>query len=323
MLQGSGLAEVRLTYSQGSGKIERKCHLAPFTPGITIGDSYFAYRGWVCSQRRPFVNYFTWLIITAGISTNIATGGPGTCFGSVSHTEINPSGNQIAWRLPVTMPHSANPVTAKTSLNTKMLALKTPASSTVLRTAQSGGHRASVSIIRNVTQSAHSTTIPTPSSSLSPSSSSESALAPNPSSRQSHAAAPPTQPGLQAAYQMIALINQARVTQNLAPYTVNPTLMKIAEERATALANGGVFTHDLPGLGLPLQMEQAAGINASGMGAENIAEASTVSQAFQMLMASREHRSNILNPYETQIGVGVASLPNGLAISELFVGPNY
>lgn len=124
-----------------------------------------------------------------------------------------------------------------------------------------------------------------------------------------------------SASQMIALINQARRQAGLTPYTVNTTLMTLAQERAVALANGP-FTSDLSGYGWPVQMEQAAGVHAQGMGAENIAEASSVSQAFQLLMASPPHKSNILNPYETQIGVGVAPWGSGVAISELFIGPN-
>jgi uncharacterized protein YkwD len=121
---------------------------------------------------------------------------------------------------------------------------------------------------------------------------------------------------------MIALINQARAAHGLAPYTVNATLMTLAQERAQVLATSGQFTDDLPGLGWPFQQEVAAGIDAQGMGAENIAEASTVAQAFQLLMASPPHASNILNPYETQIGVGVYPLSNGVAVSELFIGPS-
>jgi uncharacterized protein YkwD len=126
----------------------------------------------------------------------------------------------------------------------------------------------------------------------------------------------------QLASQMVGLINQARTAAGLPPYQVNPTLTALAMRRAEALASTGDFTHDLPQLGYPLAMEQAAGIRAWGMGAENIAEAATVDQAFWLLMASPAHRSNILNPYETQVGVGVARLPNGVAVSELFIGPN-
>lgn len=128
--------------------------------------------------------------------------------------------------------------------------------------------------------------------------------------------------GTTAAQTLIQLINQARSQHGLAPYTVNTTLMSLAEIRAQALATDGVFTSDLPHLGWPIQMEQAAGISAQGMGAENIAEASSVTAAFQLLMASPPHRSNVLNPHETQVGVGVAPLSNGVAVSELFIGPN-
>lgn len=120
---------------------------------------------------------------------------------------------------------------------------------------------------------------------------------------------------------LIAWINQARAAQGLPPYAVNPTLMTLAQERAQALA-AGPFTHDLPGLGWPIQMETAAGIQAQGMGAENIAVAPNLQTAFSLLMASPEHRANILSPYETQIGAGVAPDGNGVAISELFIGPN-
>ncbi len=120
---------------------------------------------------------------------------------------------------------------------------------------------------------------------------------------------------------MITLINQARVKAGLAPYAVNSKLMKLAQERAQVLA-GGSFTSDMTPYGWPAQMEQKAGISAQGLGAENIAEASSVQQAFAMLMASAPHRANILNPYETQIGVGVSPWGSGVAISELFIGPN-
>jgi uncharacterized protein YkwD len=145
-----------------------------------------------------------------------------------------------------------------------------------------------------------------------------------PSSAPTFSASPPSSPTLgQMAAQMVALMNQARTAAGLPPYTVNPVLTQIAMERAAVLASSGQFTHDLPGLGYPLAMEQAAGLNAAGMGAENIAEAGSVAQAFWLLMASPAHRSNILNPYETQVGVGVALLPNGVAVSQLFAGPNF
>ncbi|PSR25334.1 MAG: CAP domain-containing protein [Sulfobacillus benefaciens] len=126
---------------------------------------------------------------------------------------------------------------------------------------------------------------------------------------------------LNPAEQMIELINQVRQEKGLAPYTINPVLMQLAQERAVALANGP-FTSDMAQYGWPIQMEMAAGLQAQGMGAENIAEASSVQEAFTLLMASPPHAENILNPSETQIGVGVAPWGSGVAISELFMGPN-
>ena len=123
------------------------------------------------------------------------------------------------------------------------------------------------------------------------------------------------------AAEMIQLINAARVKAGLAPYAINAELMTLARERAAALASGP-FTSDMAGYGWPVQMEQAAGIHAQDLGAENIAEAANVSQAFAMLMASPPHRENILSPYATQIGVGVAPRGSGIAISELFIGPS-
>jgi uncharacterized protein YkwD len=121
---------------------------------------------------------------------------------------------------------------------------------------------------------------------------------------------------------MILLVNQARLQAGLSPYAVDPVLMRLAQKRAQALAQSGVFTHDLPGLGLPLAMEEAAGMHAWGMGAENLAEAANVSMAFLLLMASPLHRANLLSPTETRIGVGVAPIPGGVAICQLFAGPN-
>ncbi len=123
------------------------------------------------------------------------------------------------------------------------------------------------------------------------------------------------------AFEMIALINQARTQAGLKPLVVNSALMRLAGERASALANGP-FTSDLAQYGWPAQMEQAAGIQALGLGAENVAEASSVAQAFALLMASPPHRANMLDRYDTQIGVGIAPWGAGVAISELFIGPS-
>lgn len=108
--------------------------------------------------------------------------------------------------------------------------------------------------------------------------------------------------------------------------TVNSQLATLAQERATAMAQDHYYSHDSPVYGGPYQMEQKAGIHAKWMGAENIAEASSVSKANAEFMASPPHRANILDPNETQIGIGIAALPNMpgyIVIRELFLGSSY
>ncbi|MBX5466314.1 MAG: CAP domain-containing protein [Firmicutes bacterium] len=170
---------------------------------------------------------------------------------------------------------------------------------------------AALATIRAVTTAAQAA----PTSALPAPNAASGTVSPNPAP-----SAAPTTPA-DAAETLIAWTNQARAQAGLPPYTVNSTLMALAQARAQALAQGP-FTSDLPGLGWPIQMETAAGIQAQAMGAENIAVAPTLAEAFQLLMASPPHRANLLSPYETQIGVGVAPDGNGWAISELFIGPN-
>ncbi|NMP22037.1 CAP domain-containing protein [Sulfobacillus harzensis] len=125
---------------------------------------------------------------------------------------------------------------------------------------------------------------------------------------------------------MVDLTNQDRAQNGLPPLAVNQQLATLAQERATAMAVDGYYTHDSPIYGWAYQMEQKAGIHAVWMGAENIAEVSSVSKANAEFMASPPHRANILDPNETQIGIGIANLPNMpgyIVISELFLGPSW
>lgn len=125
--------------------------------------------------------------------------------------------------------------------------------------------------------------------------------------------------------QLVAMTNQDRAQNGLPALTVNLQLATLAQERATAMAQDHYYSHDSPVYGWPYQMEQKAGIHAQWMGAENIAEASSAAKANAEFMASPPHRANILDPRETQIGIGVAALPNMpgyIVISELFLGPS-
>ncbi len=244
------------------------------------------------------MNYFTALLVAAGLPVTM-----GAAPAAVTPVPSAPS-IQTAARLPVA---TVNEVYQTIAL--------------VNQGASSGTVTVSQPTPQPTPPSAPPTVTPSAPSGSSSSSSSAPSTGSTGSGSGSAASSGSTTTASNSAMQMINLINQARQQAGLKPYTINPTLMQLAQERAVTLANGP-FTSDMAGYGWPVQMEQAAGIQAQGMGAENIAEAGSVSQAFAMLMASPPHRSNILNPYETQIGVGVAPWGSGVAISELFIGPN-
>jgi uncharacterized protein YkwD len=122
---------------------------------------------------------------------------------------------------------------------------------------------------------------------------------------------------------MLGLLNQARVSGGDTALTNNSALSQLAQERAQAMITDNYFSEDSPVYGLPIQMEEAAGIQAESLGAENIAEAPTISEAFELLMASPPHKANIMASYFTQVGIGSAYSPStGWVVSELFAGPS-
>jgi hypothetical protein len=136
-------------------------------------------------------------------------------------------------------------------------------------------------------------------------------------------ATPSAAAGLSSAEtEMLSLMNRARAALALPTLAVNPTLQALAETRAQDMARLGYITHDLPGLGLPAQMESQAGYLAQAMGAEDIAEAGSVPQAFAMFRGSPTHWANITYPAFTQAGVAVVPTPYGVIVDILFSGPS-
>ena len=121
--------------------------------------------------------------------------------------------------------------------------------------------------------------------------------------------------------EMIQLMNQYRTRAGEGALTVNPTLQALALKKAHDMVTLHYFAHQSPDLGLPYQMEAAAGYVAQSMGAENIAEAGSVSEAFVMFRGSPTHWANIMDSAFTQVGVAVVPIPGGVLVEELFSGP--
>lgn len=119
--------------------------------------------------------------------------------------------------------------------------------------------------------------------------------------------------------QMVGLVNQARINAGLQPLTVDPTLSGLARIKAQDIASNGYFSHYSPTYGSPFDMMKKAGVQYRYAG-ENIAKASTVSSAFQALMSSSGHRSNMLSQNYDRIGVGVVTKGSSKIIVQMFTG---
>ncbi|MCL6596755.1 MAG: CAP domain-containing protein [Firmicutes bacterium] len=136
------------------------------------------------------------------------------------------------------------------------------------------------------------------------------------------APSPPT--ALSAAEgRLVALMNAARTSAGLGPLAVNPALENLARKKAADMVRLGYVGHLSPDLGWPIQMEIQAGYMAWSMGAEDIAEAGSVLQAFAMFRASPTHWANIVDPALTQVGVAVVPVPYGVLVEVLFSGPPF
>jgi len=103
---------------------------------------------------------------------------------------------------------------------------------------------------------------------------------------------------------LIQLVNAERAKNNLRPLTVNSKLMDAARGNSANQARQRKMDHILDGKN-PLDRMTAAGYRPN-LWLENIfAGRDTPEEAMQWWMNSPAHRSNLLNPDITEIGVGV------------------
>jgi uncharacterized YkwD family protein len=103
---------------------------------------------------------------------------------------------------------------------------------------------------------------------------------------------------------IVNLVNQERVKAGLKPLQVDYKLVKVARLKAKDMVDNHYFSHTSPTYGSPFDMMKSEGVSYRYAG-ENIAGNSTASGAMTAWMQSEGHRTNILNPNFTHIGVGV------------------
>jgi uncharacterized YkwD family protein/spore coat assembly protein SafA len=112
--------------------------------------------------------------------------------------------------------------------------------------------------------------------------------------------------------EVLRLVNIQRSNSGLQALTMNWQLARCARYKSADMANKGYFSHTSPTYGSPFQMMESFGLKFSAAG-ENIAYGqSTPREVMSDWMNSPGHRSNILNPTYTQIGVGLAKSGSGV-----------
>lgn len=119
------------------------------------------------------------------------------------------------------------------------------------------------------------------------------------------------------AYSLINEVNALRAANGLTPYSINPTLMSIAQQHAEFMSVNGV-SHTGYGGTRPYQRALNAGyplageLTLGGFFSENITAGSnkSVQQAVQEWQGDAPHLNTMLSPNLTEIGAGVAIVGN-------------
>nr|WP_040306844.1 SafA/ExsA family spore coat assembly protein [Caloramator australicus] len=122
--------------------------------------------------------------------------------------------------------------------------------------------------------------------------------------------------------EVVRLVNIERAKVGLPPLKENWQLSRIARYKSQDMINKNYFSHYSPTYGSPFQMIESFGLRFSAAG-ENIAMGQrTPQEVMNAWMNSPGHRSNILNPTYTEIGVGLAKDKAGRCYwTQMFIKP--
>jgi len=118
---------------------------------------------------------------------------------------------------------------------------------------------------------------------------------------------------------MVAMVNQERLEAGLAKLAIDPTLVKLAEEKGRDMIRFDYFGHHSERLGTIYDQLDRARINYQ-LAAENLIGAPNYRRAEDVAFASSAHRSNILNPHFQKVGIGIVrGGPYGEMIVQILV----
>lgn len=118
--------------------------------------------------------------------------------------------------------------------------------------------------------------------------------------------------------QVVALVNEQRAANGLAPLKLNEKLSDAARAKSQDMHDKHYFSHTSPTYGSPFDMLKTFGISYRAAG-ENIAMGYATPEAvMNAWMNSAGHKANILNSSYTQIGVGYVA--DGNYWTQEFIG---
>lgn len=117
--------------------------------------------------------------------------------------------------------------------------------------------------------------------------------------------------------QLLDLMNEERERRGIQPLEWCPTCAQVARAHSQDMYREGYFSHVDPGGVDPFERMRRAGIDYEAAG-ENLAIAPSVEQAHDGLLASPDHRANMLRPGFDEVGIGILDGPYGLMCTEVF-----
>ena len=119
--------------------------------------------------------------------------------------------------------------------------------------------------------------------------------------------------------QLFNRLNRSREEARVRGLSPSWKLARVARAHCRDMLRRGFFGHRSPGRGDLAQRLAAAGLDDL-QASENLALSTSVGKAHRSLLASPSHRSNLLDPRHTHVGVGVAlDRPRGLVyVTQIF-----
>lgn len=118
---------------------------------------------------------------------------------------------------------------------------------------------------------------------------------------------------------MFQEVNIEREARGLTPFVLLPELAELARTHSRKMLKAGFVSHEADGSRFEERVDKV--VPGACRFGENITKHYAIAYALVDLMGSRGHRSNLLDPDFTGIGIGIARSEDGLLyITQNFVG---